>query len=1003
MENPLLTHPKRIVGVTLANEDSHRALSVKGGILTLNRHSLRLALRVRFAADPLGCAVDEAEEAFSRFEKTESLQDAYAQTRSSTRSGEVCQSELHRRSRSLPEDLFFSRADGGQEAYDIILLGASCLYAVRDEDVPEVLQHLVEHSSIKKDPGLGVIPDGSPNLQQVSTLDKARRVLQNLRSHNPTATREALAVLTRTLCGQQLIRALYFGEWTSFSNERPQFDWPPLFHVGVNTALLDPRAFLQDAHGRKAMNLAYHLLFVGLMLRVFYCDSTFTEFRPSLDLPLVAFLVGGLVEESSEFWADPEYLLTAWNRLDCGAMVCLATYLFVMDVEQVSRAALALATLLQMIRLLGSFRNSENWPVEDTGMLIRTTFAMFASVSGFLTFYLFVMIAFTVSFYFLYHDEVDSFSEMSRQLKGGHAGGGTHTGGDAENAPFRSIGHTFLWLFDASLGNFDFAAVEHSMYAEWGVILLVAWLVCANVVLLNFLVAILSRTFEEHSQDSRELHFMDMAEEALTCMHVNDPWTVPWLPRPANLVNLVILWVFRTIAFFCRVVVRGRTDACAAAHLRTQLYVRWLLGNVFVVGGYLALRLILMPIVALAAVLVSPILASCCVVNVLNGNVAQEWSEAMQQKDAHKGYNDNRSNFMRRLRTFSGNLTPMQSWVLMAPVILVFLACLYFFHSFVSSLKRRRFEPWWGFLVALEQKAPPWWLEHRESMHAIIDAVLCLTLVTAIAQLRILGGLFDGTVCNGIRSLQIGAGVSDAFNPEAHTRMVQLEDLQSDEEDADSSRAQNGMAAEWATHDVKDWYRKPELSQGTTYANFGLLATSSSPELDADTSCKKTVVPLRLPTFMKYFLEPPPGMQELICMAIDLIYTEGLHHSFQEMALCMKMEDWFWIACSLIWCIQEQADDEGWEFRLMEREHASLKPSMRSQFVSHPQLGLYITDLGEGRSDVFFEDFFWAVYHGHFSWRRISIEALLPRICDATPKARESCTELEAQVTRVAL
>lgn len=70
-----------------------------------------------------------------------------------------------------------------------------------------------------------------------------------------------------------------------------------------------------------------------------------------------------------------------------------------------------------------------------------------------------------------------------------------------------------LYLFSASLGDFDFsifAEDESNLEKEWGWVFLMLFLVATNIVLINFLIAILSNKYTNMEQKSKVLYLQNI-------------------------------------------------------------------------------------------------------------------------------------------------------------------------------------------------------------------------------------------------------------------------------------------------------------------------------------------------------------------------------------------------------------------------------------------------------------------------------------------------------------
>ena len=77
---------------------------------------------------------------------------------------------------------------------------------------------------------------------------------------------------------------------------------------------------------------------------------------------------------------------------------------------------------------------------------------------------------------------------------------------------FRSFSSTALFLFDALLGNYKFSVFDNSQFGlgVYGKIYLMAYLIISNIVLLNFLIAILSDTYSHLNEKKQGLYLQQV-------------------------------------------------------------------------------------------------------------------------------------------------------------------------------------------------------------------------------------------------------------------------------------------------------------------------------------------------------------------------------------------------------------------------------------------------------------------------------------------------------------
>jgi hypothetical protein len=172
-------------------------------------------------------------------------------------------------------------------------------------------------------------------------------------------------------------------------------------------------------------------------------------------------------------WSVERYLNDAWNGLDVlslglvagWALACCFPHHF-----HVARSLLSLSAIplsLQMLQYISL--------IKSIGLLVLMIKAMIVDVMTFVLVYVVSIFGFGVCFYGLFFDE----------------------------ASFDSSGATLLYLFQSTLGNFDFGALNGS-YGGVGTVVLVLFLVLTTILLINLLIAQMSSTYSRISERSRD-------------------------------------------------------------------------------------------------------------------------------------------------------------------------------------------------------------------------------------------------------------------------------------------------------------------------------------------------------------------------------------------------------------------------------------------------------------------------------------------------------------------
>jgi hypothetical protein len=270
-------------------------------------------------------------------------------------------------------------------------------------------------------------------------------------------------------------------------NERkftaPSHYWLDIAHLNpINTtykALMCPRYTPATFFLLEGLSKAATLLLVATVSIDVYGKLGHTLFANSaaeglLLLMLVTQIIYEIGQLGAVKWSLERHFADVWNSLDCAALALIGMWALLSPHRaafDVGRALLSLSAIplsLQMLQYISI--------LETIGLLVLMIKSMVLDVAVFVLVYVVSIFGFGVCFYGLFYGQ----------------------------APFDSSGETMLYLFQSTLGNFDFGALSGSPFNGVGTAVLVAFLVLTSVLLVNLLIAQMSSTYSRIKEKSRE-------------------------------------------------------------------------------------------------------------------------------------------------------------------------------------------------------------------------------------------------------------------------------------------------------------------------------------------------------------------------------------------------------------------------------------------------------------------------------------------------------------------
>jgi hypothetical protein len=202
-----------------------------------------------------------------------------------------------------------------------------------------------------------------------------------------------------------------------------------------------------------------------------YANSIAEGFLLLMLTTQICYEVGQL---STANWNLKKYFSDIWNVLDTLAVVLIGLWAVLSPSHSafdVGRALLSLSAIplsLQLLQYISMFRT--------IGLLVLMIKSMVLDVMVFVLVYVVSIFGFGVCFYGLFYGQ----------------------------ASFESSGDTLLYLFQSTLGSFDFGALSGPPFNGVGTAVLVAFLVLTSVLLVNLLIAQMSSTYSRIKDKSRE-------------------------------------------------------------------------------------------------------------------------------------------------------------------------------------------------------------------------------------------------------------------------------------------------------------------------------------------------------------------------------------------------------------------------------------------------------------------------------------------------------------------
>jgi len=209
-------------------------------------------------------------------------------------------------------------------------------------------------------------------------------------------------------------------------------------------------------------------------------------------------------------WKFREYFRSIWNGVDIVCYFLIALWAVLIPIESmftISRTCLALAAIpltFQTLQYLSLFK--------QMGLLVLMIRSMVLDVLSFVVVYLVCVFGFAACFYGLFFDLT----------------------------PFTSPGYTLLYLFESTLGSFDFTTFNDSIYKTFGMVVLTAFLLLTTILLINLLIAQMSSTYDRISNKSREEYAFVKANELADYLLLTERHPLCMLPAPLNAATAVL-------------------------------------------------------------------------------------------------------------------------------------------------------------------------------------------------------------------------------------------------------------------------------------------------------------------------------------------------------------------------------------------------------------------------------------------------------------------------------
>eukprot|EP00744_Colponema_vietnamica_P001486 GILI01002459.1.p1 GENE.GILI01002459.1~~GILI01002459.1.p1 ORF type:complete len:1099 (-),score=340.99 GILI01002459.1:230-3307(-) len=242
----------------------------------------------------------------------------------------------------------------------------------------------------------------------------------------------------------------------------------------------------------------------------------------SLESLFLFFFIGYVLREVEELVMDllnnsrNSYVSNMWNWLDWASCILVFVY-FVLRIVSISNGDTALnlsateglgfTAVVMSIRILSVLSVSMR-----LGPLIRSLLLMFRDVFNFSILFSFVLLGFSTVFFLLFREGLEEFSTL-------------HS----------SAYHLFLM----TTGHVDMAPVI-GVHAVLGPILFISFLLIGGIMMLNILIAVLSKTFENVHVKAEAESSMMLAREILN-FEKSEAAQLAWYPARAPVVINVVL------------------------------------------------------------------------------------------------------------------------------------------------------------------------------------------------------------------------------------------------------------------------------------------------------------------------------------------------------------------------------------------------------------------------------------------------------------------------------
>jgi len=545
---------------------------------------------------------------------------------------------------------------------------------------------------------------------------------------------------------------------------------------------------------------------------------------------------------------------------------------------------------------------------------------------------------------------------------------------------WKSYGQTFRWCYEASLGQFRYEDFFGTPYEGAGILLLSVYMLLCAVIMVNFMIAILSHTFEEQQDKAQLNKYLDMGHDIVNMTYTPALDIPPCGPRPVNLIFLILNAFFGFVKMIAsNFVEKKNLIHIEKFHFNIHVVIYWITGNLLFLVALLMMHImIVIPIFIVFSMMLSPLSFCGFLCAVIKGDLVRSWRDA--KRDHHP------QTWYEKILLVMSCFTGQQLLILSGPFIICSSGFVYLAFYIISEYSwstpvfkeltlMEDFMVWSVFDVVQEH--------HELFVHLIFDNFVVLLFLGFLYEIwwalhssgHFISPLAEGwsrllTLAEENFKLRhvynvVGVHLCGAPGSKQGTCSVMRDKIA-------LSRLKMGRAGLWEYGADIKLKKQKRLENQFEQNEIELPNGNLVKELNY---------------FMGYLVDDPL-IPSLLPSAFEALFNNNdiKVRSYKAIAASISLDDWYWFASSLVCCSKN--GDHTFTFsdraKLLHSDGEILFPRQRMRLATHPYLSQFVMihkkviyyEKVEG-CQIFIEDWIWALYNRALHTSMINVKFLV--------------------------